>query len=171
MFFGANLVQKCKLLTVATIWCFFASANLWDSQAWAADNVQSTQTSSTDIFGPADVFGKWLTEDASIINIQPCDEGVCGVLEWFAELEGAEVAILDSQNEDEVLRSRELKGIKFIYGFVETKKGWRKGKIYDPASGKTYKSKLTRLDAKTLKVQGCVGPVCKKFIWAVAPQQ
>lgn len=114
---------------------------------------------------PSDVFGKWKTPDDAIINIQSCGESVCGILEWFTSLEDAQGPILDTNNSDENLHSRPLKGIELIYGFKSHKKGWRNGKIYDPESGKTYKSKLTRLDDTSLKVQGCVGPVCKKFVW------
>lgn len=39
------------------------------------------------------------------------------------------------------------------------------GKIWQPSTGKTYKSKMA-LSGNTLKVSGCVGPICKKQIWS-----
>jgi len=114
---------------------------------------------------PADILGLWRTPDNVLIEIRPCDDSVCGIVVWFEALEGATEPVLDTKNEDESLRSREIKGLEMIYGFKKTKKGWRKGRIYDPGSGKTYKSKLTRLNNQTLRVEGCVGPFCKKFIW------
>lgn len=38
------------------------------------------------------------------------------------------------------------------------------GKIWQPSTGKVYKSKMT-LSGTTLKVAGCVGPICKKQTW------
>lgn len=39
------------------------------------------------------------------------------------------------------------------------------GKIWQPSTGKVYKSKMT-LKGSTLKVAGCVGPICKKQTWS-----
>ncbi|MCK0142088.1 DUF2147 domain-containing protein [Aliiroseovarius sp. F20344] len=39
------------------------------------------------------------------------------------------------------------------------------GKIWQPSTGKVYKSKMT-LSGSTLKVAGCVGPICKKQTWS-----
>ena len=116
-----------------------------------------------------DVLGVWKAHGDAIVDIAPCGDSVCGELVWFIELETADGPILDKENPDEDLRSRELKGIQLVYGFVEKRKGWRKGRIYDPESGKTYKSKLTRLSAREMKVEGCVGPICKEFIWTKLP--
>ncbi|SMR81394.1 Uncharacterized conserved protein, DUF2147 family [Aliiroseovarius halocynthiae] len=38
------------------------------------------------------------------------------------------------------------------------------GKIWQPSTGKVYKSKMT-LSGSSLKVAGCVGPICKKQTW------
>jgi len=116
-----------------------------------------------------DVLGRWKTHGEAIVDIQPCavetTSSVCGILVWFEELETEPGPVLDRENDDETLRERPLQGITLLGGFVEKDKGWRKGWIYDPESGETYKSNLTRLDQSELKVEGCVGPICKKFIW------
>ncbi|SPF75557.1 hypothetical protein ALP8811_00548 [Aliiroseovarius pelagivivens] len=39
------------------------------------------------------------------------------------------------------------------------------GKIWQPSTDKVYKSKMT-LSGSTLKVAGCVGPICKKQTWS-----
>ncbi len=123
---------------------------------------------SNDILA-TDVLGTWVVQDSkSLIEIARCEESVCGTLEWFPELETITTPILDSNNPDDALKTRELKGIKIIYDFKETSKGWRKGRIYDPETGKTYKSKLTRIDSQSLRVEGCIGPICQKFIWVKA---
>tara|TARA_R110002020_G_scaffold67179_8_gene176416 strand:- start:4671 stop:5054 length:384 start_codon:yes stop_codon:yes gene_type:complete len=39
------------------------------------------------------------------------------------------------------------------------------GKVWQPSTGKTYRSKMA-LSGNTLKVSGCVGPICKKQTWS-----
>lgn len=39
------------------------------------------------------------------------------------------------------------------------------GKVWQPSTGKTYKSKMA-LSGNSLKVSGCVGPICKKQTWS-----
>ena len=39
------------------------------------------------------------------------------------------------------------------------------GKIWQPSTGKVYKSKMA-MSGDTLKVSGCVGPICKKQTWS-----
>ncbi|WP_425092465.1 DUF2147 domain-containing protein [Tropicimonas sp. S265A] len=41
---------------------------------------------------------------------------------------------------------------------------WNKGRIWDPGADKTYRSKM-QLDGDTLKVSGCVGPICRSNTW------
>jgi uncharacterized protein (DUF2147 family) len=41
---------------------------------------------------------------------------------------------------------------------------YARGKIWQPSTGKTYRSKMT-LSGNTLNVSGCVGPICKKQTW------
>ncbi|QUJ75142.1 DUF2147 domain-containing protein [Sulfitobacter albidus] len=42
---------------------------------------------------------------------------------------------------------------------------YKSGKIWQPSTGKTFKSKMA-LSGNTLKVSGCVGPICKKQTWS-----
>lgn len=42
---------------------------------------------------------------------------------------------------------------------------YNSGKIWQPSTGKIYKSKMA-LSGDTLKVSGCVGPICKKQTWS-----
>ncbi|MDJ0860521.1 MAG: DUF2147 domain-containing protein [Dinoroseobacter sp.] len=41
---------------------------------------------------------------------------------------------------------------------------WSKGRIWDPGADKTYRSKM-KLEGTTLKVSGCVGPICRANSW------
>ena len=42
---------------------------------------------------------------------------------------------------------------------------YKSGKIWQPSTGKTFKSKMA-LSGNTLKVSGCVGPICRKQTWS-----
>ena len=51
-----------------------------------------------------------------------------------------------------------------LSGFTDQGKDWR-GRIYDPRSGRSYKSILSREADGTLKVQGCIAFFCKTQVW------
>jgi len=112
-----------------------------------------------------DVHGLWLTEAKDgHVEIKDCGDGTpCGTLVWVdphtSETE------LDARNADETLRTRALIGVPIIWGFAKGKNNWRKGKIYNPEDGKTFSSSIRLLKDGTLKVKGCLGPICITNIW------
>ena len=64
----------------------------------------------------------------------------------------------DRKNPDSQLRSRPIVGLQFMSDFAFAGKNlWEDGKIYDPEVGKTYKCKMTLVDAHHLEVRGYVG--------------
>ncbi len=114
---------------------------------------------------PADVYGLWLTESKTgHVDIQDCGDGTpCGTLVWIDAPDPD--AELDEFNPDPALRSRTMVGIKLVWGFKPSAKGWKKGNIYDPQDGKTYRSHMMLTDSGDLQVKGCIGPLCKAQIW------
>ena len=46
--------------------------------------------------------------------------------------------------------------------------GWKDGRIYDPESGKTYRSRLRVTPDGSLKVSGCILFVCQSQRWTRA---
>jgi uncharacterized protein (DUF2147 family) len=65
---------------------------------------------------------------------------------------------VDRENPDEALQSRPIVGLELMSDFVYAGKGkWKKGTIYAPDEGKTYKCKLTLEDPQRLKVRGFIG--------------
>lgn len=64
---------------------------------------------------------------------------------------------LDSNNQNESLRSRPLVGIELMTNFRFDEDKWVGGRIYDPQNGKTYKCTLSLAKDGTLHVRGYVG--------------
>ena len=111
------------------------------------------------------VEGRWLTaERDAVITIAPCGKALCGRIAKFlvAPPQGANQR--DVNNKDPKLRSRKLLGMPVLTGFTEDDDEWR-GQIYDPKSGKTYRSIIRRVNANTLEVKGCIGPFCQTQTW------
>lgn len=115
-----------------------------------------------------DVFGLWLTEKQnSKVQIVDCgDNSPCGNIVWIND--PAAESLTDAENPEEELRTRPLLGLTILHGFEPRKDQWKKGRIYDPETGKTYGSKLRRLEDGTLQVKGCIGPICQTQIWTPA---
>ena len=114
------------------------------------------------------VTGKWLTaEKDSVIEIGTCGAKVCGkVLRVMKMMPNGQMPI-DSKNPDAALRNRPVQGMMLLSGFTDGGNHWN-GQIYNPRSGKTYKSKLSHNPDGSLKVQGCIGPFCQTFTWTAA---
>lgn len=120
---------------------------------------------------PHDVYGTWLTAaETAALEISDCGDGTpCGAVVWLdpeALREGLtpETAV-DENNPDEALRSRPVIGMQMLAEFERKKRDWRSGTIYDPESGKTYGSRIKRLDDGNLQVKGCIGPICQTQVW------
>ena len=118
---------------------------------------------------PHDVYGDWYTpERDSVVRIHDCGDGSpCGTVVWL-DPETAQV-IHDEHNDDAALRGRPILGVTLLSGFEAAPKGWRRGVIYNPGDGNSYRARVRRLDADTLEVKGCVGPICKGMRWARRP--
>ena len=111
------------------------------------------------------VTGKWMTQERdSIIEIGTCGSTVCGRVHRVLKMMPNGQPPIDANNPDLALRTRAVQGIYIFHGFTDGGTHWN-GQLYDPKSGRSYKSKLTRNPDGTLKVQGCIGPFCKTFKW------
>jgi uncharacterized protein (DUF2147 family) len=116
----------------------------------------------------APVTGKWITaERDSIIEIGMCGTVVCGKVHRVMKMMANGQPPIDANNPNPALRARPVQGMMLLTGFTDGGNQWN-GQIYDPKSGKTYKSKLSRNPDGTLKVQGCIGPFCRAFTWTAA---
>jgi uncharacterized protein (DUF2147 family) len=111
------------------------------------------------------VTGRWVTADKDgVILIAPCGQAVCGTLEKFLVPPPQGLDQRDINNPDPKLRQRRLLGLPILSGFTADSNQWR-GRIYDPKSGKSYRSVIRRKGANLLEVKGCIGPFCQTQVW------
>lgn len=72
---------------------------------------------------------------------------------------------------DGALHGARIVGMKILWGFSLDGNQWTKGKLMDPANGKTYEGSIWLLDENRLKVRGYWGPFFRTQIWErVSPQ-
>ncbi len=101
------------------------------------------------------VSGVWKTEvdDGAYahITMAPCGSAICGTISKAFDASGP-------------IQTANI-GKKLVWDMQASGGGaYKNGKIWQPSTGKTYKSKMA-LSGNTLKVSGCVGPICKKQTW------
>ena len=99
----------------------------------------------------------------AVVHIAQCGKSLCGKIEKILKPTPGRPNT-DVENADPALRSRPLVGLPLLTGFGDAGSHW-KGTIYDPESGKSYTSKISRNADGTLKVQGCIAFFCKTQTW------
>jgi uncharacterized protein (DUF2147 family) len=117
---------------------------------------------------PASISGRWVTQDkGAIIDIGPCGAKLCGVVSKFLKAVPDGLDQRDVRNPNKALRARKLMGLAILSGFIAKDDEWH-GSIYDPESGKTYRSVVYRVKSGGLVVKGCIGPFCQSQKWTAA---
>ena len=110
------------------------------------------------------VTGRRATVDGKVIvAVAPGGQHLCGRIEKIVKPTPGRPQT-DIKNPDPALRSKQLVGLALLTGFTDAGDLW-KGTIYDPESGKSYTSKVSRNANGTLKVQGCIAFFCKTQTW------
>lgn len=114
------------------------------------------------------IAGTWRTADNdALVRIGDCGGSVCGRIAKFLVPPPQGADQRDVNNPDPKLRPRKLLGMPVLSGFRKDGELWR-GEIYDPKSGKSYRSVMRRLDEGRLEVKGCIGPFCRTQVWRKA---
>lgn len=114
------------------------------------------------------VTGRWVTaEKDAVVVIAPCGKAICGTIERFLVPPPQGNDQRDVNNPDPAKRKRRLLGTPILSSFTADGDLWR-GQIYDPKSGKSYRSVLRRKGAGVLEVKGCIGPFCQTQVWRKA---
>ena len=113
------------------------------------------------------ILGAWNTpNDKAKVKIFRCGDDFCGKIIALKQPDYpaddkqgmAGKPKVDRHNPDPALRSRPVCGLQIMKGFSYAGgDSWVGGRIYDPASGKTYKCKLKLATPHRLKVRGYIG--------------
>ncbi len=108
------------------------------------------------------VFGLWASKD-SILEIDEADGTLHATIAAILDpvyKQGEEGPVgtprVDRHNPTESLRTRPILGMDLLDGY-EFKDGKWQGELYDPESGKTYKSQITRGSDGKLQIRGYIG--------------
>jgi uncharacterized protein (DUF2147 family) len=116
----------------------------------------------------APITGRWITQSKDgVVEVYSCGENLCGKLTKFLVTPPAGPGAKDMNNPDKSLRSRTILGMNVLTGFKAAGNEW-KGQIYDPKSGKTYRSIVYKGKSGNLVVKGCIGPFCQAQTWTPA---
>lgn len=116
------------------------------------------------------VAGRWVTaEKDAVVAVAPCGGSgskgaMCGTIDRFLVAPPQGLDQRDVNNPDPKLRTRKLLGMPILTSFVSDGDLWR-GRIYDPKSGKSYRSIIRRKGNNVLEVKGCIGPFCQTQLW------
>jgi uncharacterized protein (DUF2147 family) len=125
-------------------------------------------TSASPALAADPIAGRWVTEDKdAVISIGKCGASTCGRIARFLVTPPDGADQRDINNPDAALRTRKLLGLPILTSFKEESSLWR-GRIYDPNTGKSYRSVIRRKSANVLEVKGCIGPFCQTQIWRKA---
>lgn len=116
----------------------------------------------------APVTGRWVTQSKDgVVEIYECGATICGKIAKFLVTPPSGPGAKDVNNPNKALRSRTILGMNILTGFKAEGNEW-KGQIYDPKSGKTYRSVVYKGKSGNLVVKGCVGPFCQAQTWTPA---
>jgi uncharacterized protein (DUF2147 family) len=116
----------------------------------------------------APITGRWITQSKEgVVEIYQCGANICGKLAKFLVPPPNGAGQKDVNNPDKSLRGRTLLGMNILTGFKAVGDEW-KGQIYDPKSGKTYRSVVYKGKSGNLVVKGCIGPFCQAQTWTPA---
>ena len=112
------------------------------------------------------ITGRWVTaEKDAVIVIAPCGKSLCGTIERFLVAPPQGNDQRDINNPDAAKRKRKLLATTpILSAFTQDSDLWR-GQIYDPKSGKSYRSVVRRKGPNVLEVKGCIGPFCQTQVW------
>ena len=105
------------------------------------------------------ILGIWLSENKDgKVEIYRTGNKYFGKLIWSKHMYEADgkKSRKDEKNSNPQLRNRNLKDLVMLTNLTYDDGVWSGGKIYDPASGKTYSCTM-KLDGNTLNIRGFIG--------------
>jgi uncharacterized protein (DUF2147 family) len=110
----------------------------------------------------AEPTGLWLAGDGAQIQIAPCGNDLCGVLVRTASPVDpmTKKPWTDKNNVDPRLQTRSLLGVQVLIGMRPNGAGKWLGRLYNTDDGKIYTGKLSEIDGRKIRVEGCVSFLC-----------
>ncbi|NQV95329.1 MAG: DUF2147 domain-containing protein [Sphingomonadales bacterium] len=134
----------------------------------AAGLIPAAMIFATPALAADSIHGDWITQERdAIIKISKCGTSVCGRIYKYLVTPPNGTGQKDIHNPDKKLRDRKLLGMSILTGFTPDGDIWR-GKVYDPKSGKTYRSEVSLKSTNSLKMKGCLAFFCQGQDWARA---
>ncbi|UYZ61458.1 DUF2147 domain-containing protein [Hymenobacter weizhouensis] len=109
---------------------------------------------------PDAVLGVWKNgEGTGMVQIYKRGDKYFGRIVWLKVANNPNgTPRTDSNNPEEKLRNRPLKGLENMRDFTYVGNNkWESGKIYDPKNGSDYSCEMTLVDENTLEVRGFIG--------------
>ncbi|AWW73449.1 hypothetical protein CD351_03285 [Erythrobacter sp. KY5] len=130
--------------------------------------IAALMLSATSALAAEPISGRWVTEERdAVVEIKPCGSATCGTIARFLVPPPDGLDQRDINNPEPELRRRRLLGLPILTQFRRDDDLWR-GRIYDPKSGKSYRSVIRRTGPNTIEVRGCIGPFCQAQVWRKA---
>lgn len=115
-----------------------------------------------------DPTGVWLTQagDAKV-RVSKCGDGLCGVVVGLRDPIDPNTGkpAVDDKNHNPSLAKRPMIGLPLFQGMAATGPNKWSGQIYNADDGNTYASNISVSGPTTLRVEGCVGPLCGGETW------
>jgi len=112
------------------------------------------------------IVGKWNASDGdAIIEMYRLKDSYYGKIIWLKDglnADGSDKK--DKKNPDEKKRNQTIKGMNVVTGLKYKDGSWKDGKVYDPASGRTYKCSV-KLENGKLKLKGQWGVFSRTQTW------
>lgn len=106
-----------------------------------------------------DIKAVWMNKEKDAkVEIYKSGDKYYGKISWIKDMYEADGKTLkkDSKNSNEKQRNRTIINMDILSGFSYDDGEWTGGELYDPKSGKTYKSKMKLRDGN-LEIRGYVG--------------
>jgi uncharacterized protein (DUF2147 family) len=110
--------------------------------------------------------GVWKLNSGKVtVRIAPCGPSLCGAIVGLAKpLDKKGQPKVDKRNPNESLRSRPLMGLTVLANMKPAGENRWQGTIYNADDGRTYSSYMN-VSGNSMKVKGCVGPLCKSMVF------
>lgn len=121
---------------------------------------------STLAFAGTPIDGMWrAASGGGVIELHECGDALCGRVIDSDGLR-AKPDLRDDSNPKPELRDRPIRSLDILHGFKGGPTEWTNGRIYNPASGKTYTGTIKLLAPDRLRLSGCVVfPLCGSQVW------